>query len=205
MSDSNIGGRKGRNIRDHLLAIHGIINDANKKKHKRDIDIQIMDMSKCFDKLWFSETANDLYNAGVKDDHFITIANSNKECHVAVKMPWGSTSERKTLNNIEMQGTVITIIKCSIQIDTLGPECIERGGDMYKYKECLPIPPLSLVDDILAVGYCGTDSLKLNSIIQSKISTKKLELGKNKCFQIHVGNKSPSLCHEKNIFRKISW
>ena len=81
MTDSNIGGRKGRNIRDHLFVINGIINDVTKNKNKRDIDIQIYDVVKCFDKLWFSETANDLYNAGVKDDHFVTIANSNKNCH----------------------------------------------------------------------------------------------------------------------------
>ena len=60
MSESNIGGRKGRNIRDHLFVINGIINDVIKNKNQDDIDIQIMDVSKCFDKLWFSETANDL-------------------------------------------------------------------------------------------------------------------------------------------------
>ena len=33
MSDSNIGGRRGRNIRDHLFVINGIINDINKNKN----------------------------------------------------------------------------------------------------------------------------------------------------------------------------
>ena len=36
-------------------------------------------------------------------------------------------TERKNLHNIEMQGTVITSIKCSIQIDTLGKECLSTG------------------------------------------------------------------------------
>ena len=70
---------------------------------------------------------------------------------------------------------------------------------MYKYKECLPVPPLSFVDDILAVGHCGSDSLKLNSIIQSKMATKKLELGKNKCFKIHVGKKQEKVCPKLNV------
>ena len=74
---------------------------------------------------------------------------------------------------------------------------------MYKYKECLPIPPLSLVDDILAVGHCGSDSLKLNSIIQSKMATKKLELGKDKCFKMHIGNKSVATCPELNVRQDI--
>ena len=202
MSDSNIGGRKGRNIRDHLFVINGIINDIIKNKHQ-DIDLQIFDVKKCFDKLWYSETANDLYNAGVKDDKFVTIANSNKDCQVAIKTPWGSITERKTLSNIEMQGTVITSLKCAVQIDTLGPECLARGEGLYKYKNCLPIPPLSMVDDILAVGHCGTDSIKLNSIIQSKMDTKKLELGYDKCFQIHVGKKSSISCPQLNVHEEI--
>ena len=198
MGNSNIGGRKGRNIRDHLFVVNAVLNDVNKSK-KEDIDIQIYDVKKCFDKLWFSETANDIFDVGVDDDHFVTIANSNKECKVAIKTPWGSTTDRKTLNEIEMQGTVITSLKCSVQIDTLGKETLHRGGHIYKYKECLPIPSLSFVDDILGIAHCGSDSLKLNSIIQSKMSTKKLELGQDKCFQMHIGTKSPQLCPKLNI------
>ena len=99
-----------------------------------------------------------------------------------------------------MQGTVITSLKCSVQIDTLAKECLNSGSGMFKYKGCLPIP---LVDDVLAVGWCGSDSLKLNSIIQSKMATKKLELGKNKCFQIHVGNNCPKFCPNLNVHEEI--
>ena len=74
---------------------------------------------------------------------------------------------------------------------------------MFKYKECLPVPPLSLVDDVLAVGFCGSDSLRLNSIIQSKMATKKLKLGKNKCFQIHVGNKLDKVCPTLNVHQDV--
>ena len=151
MSDSNIGGRKGRNIRDHLFVINAILNDKSKNKKQDDLDIQIMDVKKCFDKLWYAETANDLYDTGVNDDYFVTIANSNKECKVAVKMPWGSITERKELNDKEMQGTVLTSLKCSVQIDTLATECLNRGTGMYKYKECLPIPPLSMVLSLIHI------------------------------------------------------
>ena len=102
-----------------------------------------------------------------------------------------------------MQGTVISSLKCSVQIDALGPECLQRSSDMYKYKECLPIPPLSLVDDILAIGHCGVDSIHLNTIIQNKMSTKKLELGQDKCFQIHVGKNSSISCPELNVHENV--
>ena len=50
MSSSNIGARKNRNIRDHLFVINAILNEAKNAPNK-DLDIQIYDVSKCFDKL----------------------------------------------------------------------------------------------------------------------------------------------------------
>ena len=63
MSCSNIGARKGRNIRDHLFVINGILNEALQNKNK-NIDVQIVDIEKCFDKMNYTETANDMYEAG---------------------------------------------------------------------------------------------------------------------------------------------
>ena len=65
---------------------------------------------KCFDKMWAKETSNDLYAAGLTDDTFYLIANSNKACQVAIKTPWGSLTGRKEYSEIEMQGTVLTPI-----------------------------------------------------------------------------------------------
>ena len=87
MSWSNIGARKNRNIRDHLFIINGILNDVLNGKKNANIDIQIVDVRKCFDKMSYKETANDLFNAGVNDDKFILLANSNKVAQVAVKTP----------------------------------------------------------------------------------------------------------------------
>ena len=68
MSDSNVGGRKKRNIRDNLFMINGIINYA--MKEKIDIDINLYDIQKCFDAMWYQETMNDMWDVGVKDDKF---------------------------------------------------------------------------------------------------------------------------------------
>ena len=114
-----------------------------------NIDILITDIRKCFDKMSYKETGNDLFDAGVKNDHFNLMANSNEKYQVAVKTPWGSLTERVELCEIEMQGTVPAPLKCSIQIDTLGKECIENEEGLYKYKECVNIPPLAMIDDIL--------------------------------------------------------
>ena len=123
MSCSNIGARKNRNIRDHLFVVNAVLNDALQNK-KEDMDIQIYDARKCFDKMWYEETANDIYEAGVTGDDFVVMANSNQKCNVAVKTPWGSVTDRVCLNRIEMQGTNPAPLKCSVQIDTLGKECL---------------------------------------------------------------------------------
>ena len=101
MSCSNIGARKGRNIRDHLFVLNGILNDvSNNSEAPKNIDIQIYDVAKCFDKLEHTSTSIDLFTVGVNDDKFITITNSNMQCEVAVKTPWGSQTARTTLQNI---------------------------------------------------------------------------------------------------------
>ena len=66
LSPSNIGGRKGRNIRDHLFVINAILNKTTNSADIPILDLQIYDGSKCFDKLEYVTTANDLYSAGVK-------------------------------------------------------------------------------------------------------------------------------------------
>ena len=45
MSDSNIGARKNKNIRNHLFIIHGVINSVVQDKDKC-VDIQVYDISR---------------------------------------------------------------------------------------------------------------------------------------------------------------
>ena len=196
MSNSNIGGRKNRNVRDHLFVINGVMNDAI--QNNENIDIQIMDVSKCFDKMNFKETANDLYEAGVTDDQFVTVVNSNKKCQVSVKVPGGAQTKRMELNEIEMQGTVLAPLKCSVQIDTLGKECLRNNEGTYKYKGCTSIPPLSFIDDVLGITKCSVRSVQLNALIQSKMNHKKLQLNQTKCFKMHVG-KSTGTCPQLKV------
>ena len=83
MSDSNVGGRKSRNIRDNLFIVYGVINFA--LKEKLEVDINLYDIAKCFDSMWYEETMNDLWDAGVQDDKFAIIAKMNEKCSVAAK------------------------------------------------------------------------------------------------------------------------
>ena len=149
--------------------------------------------------MWFEETGNDLFRACVKDDKFILITNSNENCQVAVKTPWGSLTDRVELKNLEMQGTVLSNIKCSIQVDSIGKDCLTENKGIYKYKNCISIPPLSMVDDIITVSKCGVESIKVNAIVQAKVECKQLELSHLKCYNMHTGKKNQHLCPSLSI------
>ena len=60
-----------------------------------------------------------------------------------------------------MQGTVLAGLKCSISIDSIGKECLQNVHPvLYKYKNTTSVPPLSLIDDIIAVSSCSSDSVR---------------------------------------------
>ena len=84
MSDSNVGARKNRSIRDNLFVLYAVRNEAVVKN--KPVDLHFMDLSKCFDSLWTEETMNDLYDLGVKDDKFALISGLNDYCRVTIKL-----------------------------------------------------------------------------------------------------------------------
>ena len=47
MSDSQVGARKGKNVRNHLWIVNGIISDVLSSKSKKPVDIQIFDYKQC--------------------------------------------------------------------------------------------------------------------------------------------------------------
>ena len=194
MSDSNIGARRNRNIRDHLFIVNGIINSVLNGE-SAPIDIQIYDVQKCFDTLWLEDCMLDIFETLPKDsrdDKIALIYEMNKENHVAVKTSVGLT-ERKMMPNIVMQGGKWGPLKCSNSMDKIGKECKLKGKNLYSYKGKVKIMPLAMIDDLLGISECGENSLELNRMINSKIEAKKLrfhtpdENGKSKCHIIHVG------------------
>ena len=57
LTDSNVGGRRGRGIRDNLFVINAITNSV-KRGSDEACDIQVFDVEKCFDSLWVQECVN---------------------------------------------------------------------------------------------------------------------------------------------------
>ena len=119
MSDSQVGGRKGKNVRNHIWIVNGVIVDVLSTKKKRPIDIQIFDYKQCFDSLWLQECLNDMYENGVKDDKLALLYNINTHVKIAVKTPVGKT-RRGSIHNVITRGDVFGPILCSNQVDTRG-------------------------------------------------------------------------------------
>ena len=90
MSDSNIGARKGRNIRDHTFVINGVI--AETLATKGAATELIIDYSKCFDVQDVDITTNDMFECGVDSDQLNLMYECDAYSKVAVKTPVGLTS-----------------------------------------------------------------------------------------------------------------
>ena len=186
MSDSQIGSRKNMNIRNHIWVVNSIICDVNSTKNKNPIDIQIYDYRQCFDSLWLEECLNDMYAGGLNNDKLNLLYQANSHVKVAVRTPVGKTNS-EDIYNVVIQGDVFSSLLCSKQVETFAKECLESNKYLYKYKDDVPIPPLSMVDDILCVSECGYQTALLNSYLKCKTSTKKLQFGIDKCKKIHIG------------------
>ena len=187
MSDSNVGARKDKNIRNHIFVLNGVINEVLNNKDLA-VDVQILDYKQCFDSMWLEETINDLWEAGITDDNLALIYKFNEKVKVAVKSPFGIT-ERKVVNRIVMQGETFGPLCCSVQVDGFGKECIQKKKLLYYYKNQVGVPPLAMVDDLVCISLCGVNSVKMNAYVNAKTNLKKLQFGATKCHKMHVGAK----------------
>ena len=197
MSDSNIGARKGKNIRNHIFIVNTIIHDVLSKKSNEPIDIMVLDYKQMFDSECLYECLNDVYEAGVNNDKFALLYEANRENYVAVQTPNG-LSRRESVKEIVMQGDVLAPLISSLQVDTMGKECLEERKHLYYFKNTVPIPPLGLVDDLFTISTCGFKTTMMNTYINSKTAMKRLQFGTSKCFKLHVGK----TC-DKNICKDL--
>ena len=67
--------------------------------------------------------------------------------------------------------------------------CYTYKTGLYFCKDACAVPCLSMIDDIVGLSSCTEKSIVLNSIVNSKIESKKLQFNLKKCFNMHVGPK----------------
>ena len=59
LTDSNVGARKNKNIRNHSFVINGVINDTISRN--KSVDLAILDYRQCFDTLAQEISINDMF------------------------------------------------------------------------------------------------------------------------------------------------
>ena len=118
VSDSNVGARKGRNIRDNICVLNAVMNSVVNGKED-PVDVQVFDVEKCFDALWVEECINDLYDRGFDNDKLPILFLENQNANIAAKPPNG-TSKRVAVRNIIIQGRVWGSLCCTTTMDKLG-------------------------------------------------------------------------------------
>ena len=66
---------------------------------------------------------------------------------------------------------------------------------LYMYKNEVGIPPFAMIDDLVTVAHCGTESVVMNSYLNAKASVKKMQFVMSKCHKLHVEKEKRS-CSE---------
>jgi hypothetical protein len=209
MSDSQMGGRKGKGCRNNIFIINGIIHDVLSSKKKTPVVLQIYDYSQMFDSIDLKQAISDIYEAGLKDDNLALVYRANEEIFMAVNSQ-GVISDRQTLTDIVLQGDTFGSILASVQVDSIGQECLQSGYG-YLYKDCLPVGMLGLVDDTIGITEVGYKAQMMNAFMNVKTAEKCLQFGAKKCKSMLVGKNlenviNTTLCvdkwtveHEENL------
>ena len=54
----------------------------------------------------------------------------------------------------------------------MAPRIVE-SKHLFEYKDGLGVPPLGMVDDVIAVCRCGIEAVEMNAYLNQKTSMKK--------------------------------
>ena len=141
-----------------------------------------MDVETCFDKLCLEACINSLCENGLRDDRLNILYLENETANIAVKYN-NKLSQRTTVNNVVIQGSVWGGIKCTTQMDTLNKNMKNKDSLQYKYHNNpnITLGVLGMIDDTLVAAECGANSVAKNSIVTSFIETHRLIMHKKKC------------------------
>ena len=191
MSDCQMGARKKKGCKNNIFIVNGIIHEVLKTKKNNPVVLQIYDYSQMFDSIDLEQAMSDIYDVGINDDTFALLHKANQEIHMAVKTPNGLT-ERQVVKDIVLQGDTFGSILASVQVDSIGKECLKENLS-YMYKKVLPVGFLGLVDDIIGITEAGMKAQMLNVFMNVKSAEKTLQFGPTKCKSMLVGKNTENI------------
>ena len=113
---------------------------------------------------------------------------ANKTVNFAVKTLNGIT-EISTVHNKIMQGDVLSPLVSSNMVDVNITKTAISTENIYMFKNKVPIPPLIMQDDTLAISTCGYNTRKMTSFLNTRTNLMCLQFGRDKCVKMHVRKK----------------
>ena len=199
MSDAQIGARKKTSVRNHLFVLNSILSDVTATTKKEAVDINVLDFKQMFDAEEVPNVLNALYEAGIKDDMLAMLNAANELVQFAVKTPNGMT-EIKSISNKIMQGDVLAPLMSSNFVDVNIVRSADKSGNIYMYKEKVPIPPLIMQDDTITISAYVIKTQDMNTMINTCANIMGLQFGSEKCVKMHIGKKhNPEKCGKGRV------
>ena len=131
-----------------------------------------------------------MYDSGLRNRNLNLLYSGNEKTRMSVETSLGKTN-RVELKELVMQGSVPGGFLCSNQLSKVCNK-MYTSNNVYMYMNCVPVPGLCMVDDIVTVNLCKDVLHGMNANIQvdSFVRNKKLECqtGSGKCQWLHIGD-----------------
>ena len=153
ITDANVGARKSRSCRDNIFVL-GAVNNSVINGDCKPIQVQTMDIMKCFDKLWLEASLNSLYEAGLKCDILNLLFRENENAGIAVKVN-NSLTRRTNVTKVVMQGSVWGGLKCTTSMDKLKKTHVHKRHTYVQIQRRSKYWNWSLGDDRRQFGHIG--------------------------------------------------
>ena len=93
----------------------------------------------------------------------------------------------KNITNKIMQGHVMDPLMSSNSAYVNILKSAVNSGNIYMYKDKVPIPPLIMQDDTLTKRACGIKTQSMNTMINPCSNVMELQFGSDKCVKLHTG------------------
>ena len=131
LTDGNVGARKRRGCRDNMFVLSAITNSVVNGE-SAPIQLQVTGVKTCFDKMWLQSCTNALYDSGLRNDMLSLMNLENKNIQFAAKVN-NKLTRRTNAQDIEMQGSVWSSLKCTTMMDNLNKIVLSSQHLQYYY------------------------------------------------------------------------
>ena len=195
MTDRNIGARKNESCRNHIWMINHINYEHSQSVKLAQLVLQSWDFSQMFDSMCLDTTISDFYDHGADDDLLFLLNELNRNIVISVNTVYGST-EKVTIPKLVAQCDLMAPLMAAVQVDSVSRrlqeedrERVEEGREtlLYRYKGCVPIPSLGLMDDSAIITEVGYKSEIVNISMNECSAEKKLQFNEKKCKYLKMG------------------